>query len=387
MTHEHAPAIDPADDPVVDPAVDPVLAVAHGITPDSDFLLDHDRQRRRGGFAEAVYCEGKSADQVRRIARSLAQREGAVGTGDGGPTGHTAPTGHAGPTGPIAPSGHTGHAGPTGHAGHAGHTAPSGPTGHAGGGTGGTGHTAHVTLFTRAGEEHAQAVLDELPDAMYDPQARILAWPATPPPATGGLVVVAAAGTSDLPVAREAELTARYLGRPTELVMDVGVAGLHRVLGRLDLLRQARAIVCVAGMDGALPSVVGGLVSAPVVAVPTSVGYGAAFGGIAPLLTMLNACAPGVVVVNIDNGYGAGHAAAQIAAPTPAPAPAPAGPPAAAPTPAAPAPTRAAQTPAAPAPVVPSPAASAPVVPSPAAPGPVVPSPAAPTPAAPTPAP
>lgn len=365
MTHEHAPAIDPADDPAVDPAVDPVLAVAHGITPDSDFLLDHDRHRRRGGFAEAVYCEGKSADQVRRIARSLAPREGAVGTGDGGPAGHTAPTGHAG------------HAGPTGH------TAPSGPTGHAGGGTGGTGHTAHVTLFTRAGEEHAQAVLDELPDAMYDPQARILAWPATPPPATGGLVVVAAAGTSDLPVAREAELTARYLGRPTELVMDVGVAGLHRVLGRLDLLRQARAIVCVAGMDGALPSVVGGLVSAPVVAVPTSVGYGAAFGGIAPLLTMLNACAPGVVVVNIDNGYGAGHAAAQIAAPTPAPA----GPPAAAPTPAAPAPTRAAQTPAAPAPVVPSPAASAPVVPSPAAPGPVVPSPAAPTPAAPTPAP
>ncbi|GAA3384195.1 hypothetical protein GCM10020369_13000 [Cryptosporangium minutisporangium] len=124
-----------------------------------------------------------------------------------------------------------------------------------------------------------------------------------------------AAGTSDLRVAREAERTARYLGRPTELVVDVGVAGLHRVLSRLDLLRRARAIVVAAGMDGALPSVVAGLVSAPVVAVPTSVGYGAAFGGLAPLLTMLNACAPGVAVVNIDNGYGAGHLAAQIAAP------------------------------------------------------------------------
>ncbi len=252
---------------------DPVAAVAHGMAPDSDFLLDHDRHRRRGGFPEAVYCEGKSADQVRRIARSLRQHA-AIDQTDSAGTGDTRDTLDT-------------------------FTA-----------------TGHITLFTRAGAEHAQAVLDELPDAMYDPQARMLAWPATPPPVSGGLVVVAAAGSSDLPVAREAELTARYLGRPTELVIDVGVAGLHRILGRLDLLRQARAIVCVAGMDGALPSVVGGLVSAPVVAVPTSVGYGAAFGGIAALLTMLNACAPGVVVVNIDNGYGAGHAAAQIAAPT-----------------------------------------------------------------------
>ena len=128
-------------------------------------------------------------------------------------------------------------------------------------------------------------------------------------------MVVVAAGTSDLPVAREALLTAQYLGRQTELVVDAGVAGLHRILDRLDLLRSARAVVVAAGMDGALPSVVAGLVSAPVVAVPTSVGYGAAFGGIAALLTMLNACAPGVSVVNIDNGYGAGHLAAQIAAP------------------------------------------------------------------------
>jgi NCAIR mutase (PurE)-related protein len=126
--------------------------------------------------------------------------------------------------------------------------------------------------------------------------------------------VVVAAGTSDLPVAREARLTAAHLGRATELVVDVGVAGLHRILGRLDLLRSARAIVVVAGMDGALPGVVAGLVAAPVVAVPTSVGYGAAFGGLAPLLAMLNSCSPGVAVVNIDNGYGGGHMAAQIAA-------------------------------------------------------------------------
>jgi NCAIR mutase (PurE)-related protein len=172
-----------------------------------------------------------------------------------------------------------------------------------------------LTLFTRAAPEHADAVLAELPDARYDAEARLLAWPPTAPDPTGGLVVVAAAGTSDLPVAREALLVATYLGRECELVIDIGVAGLHRVLGRLDLLRRARVVVVVAGMDGALPSVVAGLISAPVVAVPTSVGYGAAFEGLAPLLTMLTSCAPGVAVVNIDNGYGAGHLAAQIAAP------------------------------------------------------------------------
>lgn len=171
------------------------------------------------------------------------------------------------------------------------------------------------TLFTRAGSEQAAAVLAELPDALHDAEARLLAWPAEPPAPSGGLVVVAAAGTSDLPVAREALLVTRHLGRPAELVIDVGVAGLHRVLGRLDLLRAARVVIVVAGMDGALPSVVAGLIPGPVVAVPTSVGYGAAFEGLAPLLTMLNACAPGVAVVNIDNGYGAGHLAAQIAAP------------------------------------------------------------------------
>lgn len=172
-----------------------------------------------------------------------------------------------------------------------------------------------VTLFTRAEPAHAMAIQTILPDAFYDQTARLLAWPPTPPAPTGGLVVIAAAGTSDLPVAREAALTANYLGRATETVIDVGVAGLHRILGRLELLRRARVVVVVAGMDGALPSVVAGLISAPVVAVPTSVGYGAAFEGLAALLAMLNSCAPGVAVVNIDNGYGAGHLAAQIAAP------------------------------------------------------------------------
>ena len=172
------------------------------------------------------------------------------------------------------------------------------------------------TLFTRADPAHAQAVIGQLPDAHHDADARLLAWPPDPPEPAGGLVAVVAAGTSDLAVAREAQLTCTHLGRRCELVVDVGVAGLHRVLGHLDLLRRARVVVVVAGMEGALPSVVAGLIPAPVVAVPTSVGYGASFGGIAALLGMLNSCAPGVAVVNIDNGYGAGHLAAQIAAPT-----------------------------------------------------------------------
>lgn len=173
---------------------------------------------------------------------------------------------------------------------------------------------AVVALFTRADPERAAVILQELPDALHDPTARLVAWPPEPPVPVGGLVVVVAAGTSDLPVAREALLTARYLGRETQLIVDVGVAGLHRILGHLDVLRRARVVIVVAGMDGALPSVVAGLVAAPVVALPTSVGYGAAFGGIAALLAMLNSCSPGIGVVNIDNGYGAGHLAAQIAA-------------------------------------------------------------------------
>jgi NCAIR mutase (PurE)-related protein len=209
--------------------------------------LDLDRTARRG-FAEAIYCEGKTIAQVATIASALRER-------------------------------------------------------------------AVPTLFTRASSDHAEAILSRLPDAMHYPDARLVAWPADPPAPSGGLVVVVCAGTSDLPVAREAALTAAHLGRRAELVVDVGVAGLHRILAKLELLRSAQAIVVVAGMDGALPSVVAGLVSAPVIACPTSVGYGASFGGVAALLAMLTSCAPGVAVVNIDNGYGAGHLAAQITTP------------------------------------------------------------------------
>lgn len=210
--------------------------------------LDFDRGPRRG-CPEAVYCEGKSPEQVRLIAARVGARPDVT------------------------------------------------------------------TIFTRADADRAAAVLAALPDAFHDPEARLLVWPPRMPEPTGELVVVACAGTSDLPVAREALLTARHLGRRAELVVDVGIAGVHRTLAKVDLLRSAGVVVVVAGMDGALPGLIAGLVACPVVAIPTSVGYGAAFGGLAPLLTMLNACAPGVGVVNIDNGYGGGHLAAQIAAP------------------------------------------------------------------------
>jgi NCAIR mutase (PurE)-related protein len=127
-----------------------------------------------------------------------------------------------------------------------------------------------------------------------------------------GTVAIVTAGTSDLPVAEEAAVTLHALGNCTTRVTDVGVAGIHRVLARRDELASARVVIVIAGMDGALPSVVGGLVAAPVIAVPTSVGYGASFLGIAPLLTMLNSCAAGVTVVNIDNGFGAAVAASRI---------------------------------------------------------------------------
>lgn len=210
--------------------------------------LDLDRAARRG-YPEAVYCEGKSVEACRQIARRVGERPDVV------------------------------------------------------------------TLFTRADEARAAAVLDALPDAFHDPVARLLVWPAERPPPVGERVVVACAGTSDLPVAREALLTARHLGREAELVVDLGIAGVHRTLDKVETFASAGVIVVVAGMDGALPGLIAGLVSCPVIGVPTSVGYGAAFSGLAPLLTMLNACSPGVAVVNIDNGYGAGHLAAQITAP------------------------------------------------------------------------
>ena len=124
-----------------------------------------------------------------------------------------------------------------------------------------------------------------------------------------GNVLVACAGTADLPVAEEALITARTLGSHTELIADVGVAGLHRLLAHAPRLKRARVVVVVAGLEGALPSVVGGLIDRPVIAVPTSVGYGSHWNGLAPLLAMMNSCAPGVMVVNVDNGFGAGYAA------------------------------------------------------------------------------
>ena len=166
-------------------------------------------------------------------------------------------------------------------------------------------------IATRAGADVATAVAAAgLPHA-YHADARLVI--VRPERGEGvGLIVVAAAGTADLPVAEEAALVAETLGNRVERVYDCGVAGLHRLLEHYDLLADANTIVAVAGMEGALPSVIGGLIDRPVIAVPTSVGYGASFGGIAALLAMLNSCAPGVSVVNIDNGYGAAHQASQI---------------------------------------------------------------------------
>jgi len=169
----------------------------------------------------------------------------------------------------------------------------------------------HDLLVTRATPEMGEAVRAAVPDAVFDPVSRtITARRGARPPAPKAPVLVICAGTSDIPVAEEARVTAESLGSRVEVLRDVGVAGLHRLLAEGPRLRDAGVLVVVAGMEGALPSVVGGLVDKPVIAVPTSVGYGASFGGIAALLGMLNSCAPGVVVVNIDNGFGAGYAAA-----------------------------------------------------------------------------
>lgn len=165
---------------------------------------------------------------------------------------------------------------------------------------------------SRVSPEQADAVCSELPGAVYHAVARALTWDTAPLPPREGLVTVLCAGTSDLPVAEEAAFTAERLGANVAREYDVGVAGLHRLLSRLDAIRKARVVVAVAGMEGALPSVVGGLVHSPVIAVPTSVGYGVGAGGLAALACMLTACAAGVTVVNIDNGFGAGVAAAKI---------------------------------------------------------------------------
>jgi pyridinium-3,5-biscarboxylic acid mononucleotide synthase len=166
-------------------------------------------------------------------------------------------------------------------------------------------------LVTRAGIEMYRAVKERLTDAGYNAPARAVTLDRSKEPRRPG-VAVCCAGTSDVPVAEEAAVTAELMGSAVDRMFDVGVAGLHRLLDKYDRLRAAKSLVVVAGMEGALPSVVAGLVSAPVIAVPTSIGYGASFRGLAPLLAMLNACAAGVAVVNIDNGFGAGYLAAVI---------------------------------------------------------------------------
>lgn len=168
-------------------------------------------------------------------------------------------------------------------------------------------------LATRASPAQFMAVKRAVPRAVYHETARIITVDSGTPVTRRGIVAVVAAGTSDIPVAEEAALTAERMGVCVERIYDVGVAGLHRLFAHLERLRNVHALVVVAGMEGALPSVVGGLVDKPVVAVPTSIGYGTSFNGLAALLAMLNSCVPGVTVVNIDNGFGAGVAAALIA--------------------------------------------------------------------------
>jgi hypothetical protein len=211
--------------------------------PDSDLgFATLDHQRAaRTGIAEVVFCQGKTPEQVVEIVRRFMQREGRC-------------------------------------------------------------------LATRASPEVAAAVVSAFPDAYYHPLARVImagCQPGRQHPANAPYVAVATAGTSDIPVAEEAALTLDFLGDRVQRITDVGVAGIHRLLNRRAVLAEARVVIAVAGMEGALASVIGGLVACPVVAVPTSIGYGASFGGLAALLAMLNSCAAGVAVVNIDNGFGA----------------------------------------------------------------------------------
>ena len=165
---------------------------------------------------------------------------------------------------------------------------------------------------TRATPQQYEEVRQAIPAAVYHQDARAITVDVTSPAPAEGLVAVLSAGTSDIPVAEEAALTAERMGARVDRIFDVGVAGLHRLMRHIDRIRRARAVVVVAGMEGALPSVVGGLIDRPIVAVPTSIGYGTSLQGMTALLAMLNSCVPGIVVVNIDNGFGAGVAAALI---------------------------------------------------------------------------
>ncbi len=167
-------------------------------------------------------------------------------------------------------------------------------------------------LATRASEEIFQSVKEVIPGAKFNELGKTIVYQHQKKEITPDYIAIVAAGTSDLPVAEEAAETAIFLGNKVERIYDVGVAGIHRLFSRIDLIRGAKVIVVIAGMEGALASVIGGLVNKPVVAVPTSVGYGASFGGVTALLAMLNSCAPGISVVNIDNGFGAACQASLI---------------------------------------------------------------------------
>ncbi len=206
--------------------------------------IDTDR-RRRCGFPEVIYADGKTPGQTAAIARTIVENDG-------------------------------------------------------------------ILLVTRAKAAHHRAIAVDFPEAAWHEGARCVTVQRAPLPKNDGTIGVICAGTSDLPVAEEAAVTLEIFGNQVQRISDVGVAGIHRLLAERDRLEACNALIVVAGMEGALPSAVAGLVSRPIIAVPTSVGYGASFGGIAALLGMLNSCGSGVTVVNIDNGFGAGYAAAQI---------------------------------------------------------------------------
>ena len=208
---------------------------------------DLDREQRIG-FAEVIYCPGKTPEQLRELAEALFAKHKNV-------------------------------------------------------------------LATRASPEQAELLQQINADVRYDATARVAYLQKEKTIRGRGLILVVAAGTCDKHVAQEAACVSRVMGNRTECINDVGIAGLHRILSWRDKLRSAAAVIVVAGMEGALPSAVAGLVACPVIAVPTSVGYGASFNGLAPLLGMLNSCAPGVVVCNIDNGFGAAYAASRINCP------------------------------------------------------------------------
>ncbi len=175
--------------------------------------------------------------------------------------------------------------------------------------------TAHenTVLATRVDPSKAKKICNDYPEAVYHEDARIILWEKQPPPITGnGTILVISAGTSDIPIAREAILTAEAMGNHVKTVFDIGVAGIHRLMGHHELIENASVLIVVAGMEGALPSVVAGMTASPVIAVPTSIGYGVSLGGLTALFGMLSSCSSNVAVVNIDNGFGAGYMASAI---------------------------------------------------------------------------